>query len=71
MLFVGHFLPTEQLQYSQEVELKWAARRAGETNGEVATNSHARSMNLLLHGKLRFEVNASICPVLPVNRVSQ
>mmetsp|Transcript_4468 Transcript_4468/g.16019 ORF Transcript_4468/g.16019 Transcript_4468/m.16019 type:complete len:190 (-) Transcript_4468:2558-3127(-) len=55
--FVGHFMPAEQLQYSEEVELKWAARKAGESNGEIATNMKARSMNILLHGKIRFEVS--------------
>ncbi len=51
--FIGHFIEGDPLRQSDDVELKWAHHRKGETNGTFAANRTATTISILIHGRFR------------------
>ena len=51
--FIGHFVGEDLLRQTEDVEVKWAIHKAGETNGAFVANRTATSLSLLIRGQFR------------------
>ena len=52
--FIGHFIQEDDLQYSADVEVKWANHVKGEANaGGFVFNRTAKTLSMLVSGRFR------------------
>ncbi|MUG99263.1 signal peptidase I [Scytonema sp. UIC 10036] len=54
--FLGHFItPTDDPRSTEELELKWAIHKAGDSRSEWAVNNQAATISILIHGEFRLK----------------
>jgi len=49
---MGHFIETQSLLHSTDVEIKWGVHKKGEKTSTPRANIQAKSLAILLHGKV-------------------
>jgi hypothetical protein len=54
--FVGHFInPPKDARYTEEIEIKWAVHKAGDSRTQWAVNHQATTISILINGRFKLE----------------
>lgn len=53
--FIGNFIPIHTGRTFHSIEIKWSVNQRGDTNGEIASNTVAHTVAVLVQGAQRFE----------------
>ena len=54
--FIGHFItPSEDLRSTEDLEVKWAVHKAGDSRTEWAVNNQAATLSILIKGQFRLQ----------------
>jgi len=56
---VGHFIDTDDLRYSRNVEVKWGVHAAGDERTEWSPGVHERTILILVTGRWRLDLAAN------------
>ncbi|NMG21126.1 signal peptidase I [Brasilonema bromeliae] len=54
--FIGHFItPSEDPRSTEDLEVKWAVHKAGDSRTQWAVNNEAATLSILIHGRFRLQ----------------
>ncbi|GIH23341.1 hypothetical protein Aph01nite_16510 [Acrocarpospora phusangensis] len=52
---LGHFMPSDDVRHSEDVEIKWGLHPAGEGRAQWVTGEHRTALLFLISGRFRLE----------------
>ncbi len=58
--FIGHFItPDDDPRSTEDLEVKWAVHKAGDSRTEWAVNNQAATLSILINGRFRLQFEDS------------